>query len=400
VGADASAIRARAAEALEQASARAASLGAPSEASRYLVRAGELLDDELRRGDLELRAGELAVRAGTRDVARALLDAAGARFAAAGDGARQGRIAALHAQLDRSGGAYSAALERLEAALDLVDVDGADLPTLAQVLAHLGATHALMGDPETANRHLERALQIAEEQELDEIFVRALISRGIVAQRRGRLREAELLLVAAAEHADRIGNVESWLRADNNLAVVYEMTDQFELSLERGQEALRRCRRIGDRVWEAMSLTGELLPMVLLGRWDEALERFEVSAEIGAASGALTETMLLDIVEPLVARGAVEEAQSLVARFAAGELSDDPQSQGGWWIARARVAVALGDSATAREAAAEALVAGRRVGVVGTGFKLALEVALESALAAGEMDDLPPLLAELDAVPR
>ncbi|HVU71437.1 MAG TPA: hypothetical protein VHE83_00595, partial [Mycobacteriales bacterium] len=82
---DAAVLRERAAVALEQAALRAASLGAPSEASRYLTRAAALVDDDLRRGDLELRAGELAVRAGAREDATALLDAAEERFAAAGD---------------------------------------------------------------------------------------------------------------------------------------------------------------------------------------------------------------------------------------------------------------------------------------------------------------------------
>ena len=119
------------------------------------------------------------------------------------------------------------------------------------------------------------------------------------------------------DRAERFGLTESWLRAANNLAVVYEMTDRFEESLESGREMLRRSRRIGDRVWEAMSLTGELLPMILLGRWDAALEQFEVAADVGSAGGALTETMLLDVVELLVARVGARalEAEVLVAEI-------------------------------------------------------------------------------------
>jgi class 3 adenylate cyclase/tetratricopeptide (TPR) repeat protein len=391
------AIRARAAEALEQASARAASLGASSEASRYLVRAAELVDDELRRGDLELRAGELAVLAGTRDAARRLLDSAGERCA--GDRRRQVRLALLHSQLDASEGAYTRALERLEAALALADADADDAETLARVLQQLGAAHALTGDPETASGYLERALQIAEEQQLDELFVRTLSVRGIVAQRRGRLREAELLLGAATEQADRLGDVATWLRACNNLAVLYEMTDRFALSLGHGREALRRCRRIGDRIWEAMFLTGDLLAMVVLGRWDEALERFDASADVVGAGGSATETMLLDVLEPLLARGAVAEAEALLAQFSGGGFSDDAQSQSGWSAARSRVALARGDVATAREAAADALVSGRKVGAASTHFKVAAETTLESALAGGDPEGLAPLLAEIDALP-
>jgi hypothetical protein len=109
--------------------------------------------------------------------------------------------------------------------------------------------------------------------------------------------------------------------------------------------------------------------------------------------------MLLDVVEPLVARGAVGEAEALLARFAGGEFSDDPQSQAGWSVARSRVALARGDAATARDAAAEALAAGRKVGAVGTPFKLAVESSLESTLAGGGREGLAPLLAEIDALP-
>ena len=400
-GPDTAAIRERAAVALEQASVRAASLGAPSEASRYLVRAAELVDDELRRGDLELRAGDLAVRAGlARCRAGAARGGGAPRFTAAGDVERLLRTASLRAQLDRSGGSHAVALDRLEAALALAgDSEGIEPATLADVHAQLGATHALIGDAPAALPHLERALQIAEEEDLEEIFIRVLISRGIVAQRLGRLREAELLLGAARDRADRFGLTDGWLRAQNNLSVVYEMTDRFAASLDSGREMLRRSRRIGDRVWEAMSLTGELLPMVLLGRWDAALEQFEAAADVGSAGGAVTETMLLDIVEVLLGRGRLDDAEALIGRFASGELSDDPQSQSGFLIARSRILLARGDVAAAQAVAADALACASRVGAVSTLFKLALEVMLESALAAGETPAADGLLAEIDGFP-
>src|SRR6185437_15950301 len=229
--------------------------------------------------------------------------------------------------------------------------------------------------------------------------VRALISRGILAQRLGRIREAELLLAGAAEHADRLGLVDAWLRADNNLAVLYEMTDRFALSLERGQEAIRRCRRIGDRVWEAMNLTGELLPMVLLGRWDDATRRFAESEQLGQAAGAMTETMLLDVVEVLCARGEVGAAEDLVSRLASGETSDDPQARVTYLVARVHVLVAQGALDAARTDADAALEASRVIGAMSTNFKLALEVRVEVAVAGGERDTLQRLIEEVDALP-
>jgi tetratricopeptide (TPR) repeat protein len=308
-------------------------------------------------------------------------------------------LASLQAQLARSGGNYSASRELLEAARSLADEGEVEPAILASLLAQLGATYALMGAAAAALPHLERAVQIAEEQGLDEIFVRTLISRGILAQRLGRIREAELLLSGAAEYADRLGLVDAWLRADNNLAVLYEMTDRFALSLERGQEAVRRCRRIGDRVWEAMNLTGELLPMVLLGRWDDAITRFAESEELGHAGGVMTETMLLDVVEVLCARDEVDAAEALVSRFAAGEASDDPQARVTYFVARAHVLLARGALEGARVAADAALESARLVGPMSTNFKLALEKRVDVAVAAGETAALQPLLDEVDALP-
>jgi tetratricopeptide (TPR) repeat protein len=213
------------------------------------------------------------------------------------------------------------------------------------------------------------------------------------------MREAELLLAGAGEYADRLGLVDAWLRADNNLAVLYETTDRFALSLERGQEAVRRCRRIGDRVWEAMNLTGELQPMVLLGRWDEAIARFAESEQLGLAGGAMTESMLLDVVEVLCARGEIDAADELVSRLASGETSDEPQAHAGYLVARVHVLVAQGALDAARAAADAALESARSIGPTSTYFKLALERQVDVAVAAGDTSALQPLLDEVDALP-
>ncbi|HEX7084027.1 MAG TPA: adenylate/guanylate cyclase domain-containing protein [Gaiellaceae bacterium] len=397
---DASEIRGRAQHALAQAAERAASLGALLEATRYLTRALSLVDDERARADLELRAGELALRAGQNETARELLESATARLAQGGDRVQALRAALRLAESDRSEGRHTSARERVEAAVAALDESELEGPTAGEAFAALGGMEAITGDPAAAVSYLERALQIAEEQELPDVFTLALVARGLVGQRVGRLQEAEILFEGAVAHADRHGLSRSWFRAFNNLLVVFEMRERFRESLERGKEALRHSRRVGDRPYEAMCLTGELLPMVLLGLWDEALEALPQAEEVAEAVGTLTETMLLDVVEVLLARGEVAAAEELVSRFGRGELSDDPQSRGGFLIARARLELARGDPAAAVATARAAVETAREGGISGSGFKLALEQLAESALATGDSGTLAVVVDEIDALPK
>jgi ATP/maltotriose-dependent transcriptional regulator MalT len=148
-----------------------------------------------------------------------------------------------------------------------------------------------------------------------------------------------------------------------------------------------------------MNLTGELLPMVLLGRWDDAVRRFAESEQLGQAGGAVTESMLLDVVEVLCARGEVDAAEDLVSRLVSGEASDDPQTRVTYLVARVHVLVARGALDAARSAADAALESSRTIGPMSTNFKLALEMQVEVAVAGGNADALRPLLEQVDALP-
>jgi hypothetical protein len=113
----------------------------------------------------------------------------------------------------------------------------------------------------------------------------------------------------------------------------------------------------------------------------------------------MTETMLLDVVEVLCARGQIDAAEGLVSRLALGEASDDPQARVTYLVARVPVLVAQGALEAARSAADAALDSARLVGPMSTNFKLALEKRLDVAVAAGETAALRPLLDEVDALP-
>ena len=59
----------------------------------------------------------------------------------------------------------------------------------------------------------------------------------------------------------------------NNLAVIYESSDQYADAVDALRPGPRVGAAVGDRVWEEIFLHGPISALVLLGRWDEALAR-------------------------------------------------------------------------------------------------------------------------------
>ena len=135
--------------------------------------------------------GPLAVRAGPRPV----LERAGRVQSAA-------RVSARLAEIDFREGRPAEAVARLEQALGTLAAheQGEDLATIS---GELGRFLVLNGQLEEAAPHLERALELAEALDLDEVFAEALTSKAMLLTYRNRLTESGILLEGAIARGAR-----------------------------------------------------------------------------------------------------------------------------------------------------------------------------------------------------
>ncbi|MGZ4431237.1 MAG: ATP-binding protein, partial [Gaiellales bacterium] len=392
---DAHEIRDRAREALTRAGERAGSLGASSEAQRYFEQAAELVDDPAALAPLAERAGHMAWLAGRPVESRALLDRAEAAFERLGDIGSMARVAGRLAEIDFVEGHPREAVERLEPALASIS-DGEHDAEVAAIAGQLGRFLVLSGDPDRALTHLERALGLAERLGLPDTLAHAMISKGILLIAWNRLHEARVLLEGAIELAGQHDLYTAVLRGVNNLGVVLEASDEFTESDARVGEAIRIARQVGDRGWEASLLGGQMLALVMLGRWDEALSIADQAEEIATTSYA--QALLLDLVTVYCERGQLEHGRRLLDRLLAGlQSSEDVQTIVGRAVVEAHLLRLQGRPAEAREQAERGLAVAREsFAPVSVLFKVALEESLEVALAQGDLAWANELLAILD----
>jgi hypothetical protein len=104
------------------------------------------------------------------------------------------------------------------------------------------------------------------------------------------------------------------MRAHYNLANWSMARDAFEEAIAELERGLAVSRRRGDRFWEGLLLSQACYPLVMLGRWDEALE----SGMALLARGGLTALATLPSVARIQAgRGDHAALESTLARATA-----------------------------------------------------------------------------------
>ena len=386
---DAGAIRVKARAMLTRAGDRAAALAAAREAQRYFEQAAELADDAVARAELEDRAGRMAWRRGRSEDARAFLERAHSTFEEAGLAHPAARVSARLADIDFREGRIAEAITRLEQALQTLSTEEPD-EDVAGVAASLGQYLVLSDRLEEATPHIENALSLAEGLDLAEVFTQALSSKSIVLLRQNRLEESRILLEAALAKAEAEDLTMAAARASNNLAVVFESRDRYaeaKVAVERG---IAFARRIGDRPWEARMLAGQISTLVLLGRWDEALE---LAAEVAAGLvGVAAEAQLLYLVEVDCWRGQLDEARARLDGHPAAH-AEVLQTRSAYAVHEAIVLRTAGDARAGLEVIDRELT--RTVDELGASFlttKLMLVEALEGAFELGDRPKLEQLL--------
>ena len=393
---DAGEIKAKAREMLTRAGERAASLGAAREAQRYFEQAAELAEEALVRAELDDRAGRMAWRRGRADEAVALLGEALAVFEPEGLTRQAARIAATLAEIDFRAGHTSEAVARLERTLEALAGEEPDAD-VAEVAAQLGRFLMLNSQDDAAAARLEFALELAEALQLPEILAHALTSKATLIMRRNRLEEARILLEGALATALANDLPTAAIRAINNLAVGFESADRYAAAVEASDRGLELARRVGDRVWESIFLGGPISALVLLGRWEEALER-AAETENMLQGGVQTQDMLLThLVEIDCWRGNLADARARLEQSARLREIDESQAWSSYLVHEAQVLRTEGKPRAALEAL-EAVLTTDELGITFLTMKLGVVEALEAAFELGDTAKLEELLAMVESL--
>jgi ATP/maltotriose-dependent transcriptional regulator MalT len=208
-----------------------------------------------------------------------------------------------------------------------------------------------------------------------------------------RRREEALALIS---HALKVSIQHSLptpaLRAHFNLLFWLMNTDEFTPAVMHMSEGVELAGKLGDQRWEWMLITNALYPLYVTGRWSEALAR---AGELPPPEDLREQHdvlgCLVDLVPIHVHRNQLEEAHRLVAAAAGLEASSETQNRAALACARAHVLRGDGDGTAAVAAGRQAFDHVTELGSCSP-VQEGLVVAVESALAGGDLDTADELL--------
>ena len=331
--------------ALRGAAERAANLGGHEQAVTYLEQALRVATDAADRAELLERAATSANFAARYELAEAHARAAIEAYEAAGDQRAVGRATALLGNILIDAGDLDGAVVELEAGLQRMasaTTDGALeallLTTLSRALFRSGATLKAL---ETA----DRALDVAEILDLEEIVAEAFINKGATLEHLGRWREAEAVFAAAIRLAQTGGWIASELRARIDLAYpVLYVDPPRALALMRS--TLELAERVGNRGFGNWLVHSAGQVAFLIGsEWTAAIESLRETAVLARSPSERSSAVGL-LAMFRAARG--EPLDELIAEFeAAAKEVSDPQIHADLALVRSEVALILGDLAAA-----------------------------------------------------
>jgi hypothetical protein len=158
-------------------------------------------------------------------------------------------------------------------------------------------------------------------------------------------------------------------------------------------------RRIGHRTYEWFALSEMSYALTMLGRWDEALARCaEIPEEQLGASVQLIGP-LTGVLDIHLHRGELDEARSLLARYADLEVGADVQAYGCIQAGTAALRLAEGDARSAQTHAGLAFDTRATLGTSAQDAKHGFMAALDSALTLGDSAKAEELLAIVEEEP-
>jgi class 3 adenylate cyclase/tetratricopeptide (TPR) repeat protein len=391
---DANELRELARGALVRAAERASSLASTGEAARYFRRAAELSESPRERAELLERAGREAAKESDFEVAQATLEEAGRLLEQLGDRHAAARVAARLAEVLRAADRVGEALALMRPAYDEL-VGGGRNADVALVAAQLARIAYFAGERALAQEVLEVALDMGEIMQLPEVLAEALTTKGTLVYHRPH--EAGALLREAIRIARTNDLSPALLRAQFNFAGLAIEHDRLDEAREVMTEALAHARLRGDRTWESFALAQLGETLVLSGEWDEAWRLFDPLRD-PTASEFGTALRITPSIKLLVARGYAAEARALVDDAAPLRESTDVQSQASYLEGRAEVCLVEGRYGEALAAAERARELYRTLNQPHY-EAFAFAIAIDAALALGDLDRATALLGELNAIP-
>ena len=381
---DAQQIRDNARLALVHAGERASALAASADALRYYEQALVLADD----AELHERAGRAAQLAARLPEAREHYERAIVLLEAEGDARGAARLRSHLGAVLWIEDLTSQAFDALERSVDVLSsVEDEDL---ARAIAELSRYLALVGRHDEAMPLIERSLQLAEALDLPDTFANGLITRGLVLNWQGRMREARLLTahgldVALANDLNSVA-----LRAFNNLIIDYALRGDVRGGLELNERMLELATRVGDKQNELRAHGGRSWGFFNTGEWDRAEAEGHASTEPHSSA-----------LHPIrIARGEVALAREELDKEVAGRPEGwEEQTQVRTFAAAydAEILLAEGKAAEALARAEESLADAVTLGL--HYFGGVLDTAADAAARIGNHAKLVELLALVENMP-
>ena len=359
------------------------------------VQAAELTTSDHDRADLLERTGTLALRELRYEDARALFGEAIALYERMGATHPAARVMARLAEADYPEGRLDEAISRLDAAFEVLSGEQEDRD-LAVLAAQLGRMRFFAGDIDRANDAVEVALRISEAEGLPDVISDAMNTRSIIMSSIGRYQEGIALLRHSLSLALEHDLPEPALRAYNNLAETATDLDRHEEGLEIYERGLALADRVGSGVWKRGLLSEIVFPLMMAGRWDEALER---AAQVpdSQKSGADIIGLLVSIPVIDVARGDLAGAERILEIFEGYGRSSDVQQVAAYACANASVLRAHGKFLEALESARLAVAVAEQVGYTGT-IKVGFTQGIGAAFSLGDLEAVRGFVRQIDEV--
>ena len=393
---DAPEIKLKAQQMLTRAGERAASLAANDEAQHYFERAAELSDDPLVEAALRERAGTTAWVGGRAAEAQSHFQRALELYEAQGMSHPAARVSARLGEVEWRTGHLEEALNRMEGAFAVLSGDEPD-EDLAVLAAELGRMHFFHGEVELAAQRVDTAIEIAEALWLPEVLSQALNTQALVVAVGGRSEYSLALLKHALELALEHDLTNAALRAYNNLGDLLDRRDRYEDAIELQRQGLALARKAGYRSNE-WRLVGELSAYLYYsGGWTEAVD---LALGVPEDQVRLRVSASHALIQIAAARGELDEARRLMSLMSELEHSEDIQERAHYATVCGAVLRSEGRYEEALAACQEVFTAERLFGTgLGATEKVALEIGLDSALAAGRLDAVAELLELIEVIP-
>jgi class 3 adenylate cyclase/predicted ATPase len=392
---DAEEITRRAVSALVRAGERVGALAASMEAQRYFEQAADLTAEPFERARLFERAGVMARDGARSDDALAHFERSVELFEQAGATHPRARVSARLGEVMWDTGRLREALERMDAALDLLSTEEPDAD-VAELAHQVGRFRFFAGDPDVSAERVEQALELAEALHLPDVLSQAVNTKAMLLSNRGRMVEGAALMRLALQIALDNDLPSAAIRAYNNAADFDARGDRYEQAAEGFRNGLALARRVGLRQSEWQFL-GQVYPLYALGRWDEALD---LAGQVPSEAFVQTRFPFICLLGPVVSihihRGEIEAARRLTALHPEIASSDDLTERAGYAWAHAAQLLAGGDPAAALQQIEPSWGMRVEVGVSSEAMKEAYVVAVDAALALGDVERADRLVATVE----